>query len=108
LPLNKDLAGHNKYPATVAELQRIHAELCQFHKVKHIYYDLFLDHFYREYLVYFAYGEQTNSEKEKVETKKRSPLRISCQERMANLNVIAEGELAAFLAFWLSCFFLPH
>ena len=27
---------------------------------------------------------------------------------MADLNVIAEGELVAFLAFWLSRFFLPH
>jgi len=41
----------------VIELLRIHAGLCEFHKVKHIYYDLWLDHFYREYLVYFAYGE---------------------------------------------------
>ncbi|KAJ8422582.1 hypothetical protein Cgig2_007491 [Carnegiea gigantea] len=37
---NKDLTGHNKYPATVAKLLRIHTELCEFHKVKHIYYDL--------------------------------------------------------------------
>jgi len=58
------------------ELLRIHAELCEFHKVKHIYYDLWLDHFYREYLVYFAYGEQANSEKEKNEMKKKSPVRI--------------------------------
>ena len=27
---------------------------------------------------------------------------------MADLNVTAEGELAAFLAFWLSNFVLPH
>ncbi|KAJ8420265.1 hypothetical protein Cgig2_014313 [Carnegiea gigantea] len=97
LPQNKDLVDHNKYPAAIAELLRIHAELCEFHKAKHIYYDLWLDHFYQEYLMYFAYGEQTNSEKEKVETKKRSPLRSS-----------PEGELATFLAFWLSCFVLPH
>ena len=75
LPPNKDLADHNKYPAIVVELLHTHAELCKFHKVNHIYYDLWLDHFYREYLVYFAYGEQTNFKKEKVETKKRSPLR---------------------------------
>ncbi|KAJ8424737.1 hypothetical protein Cgig2_027770 [Carnegiea gigantea] len=67
-----------------------------------------LDHFYREYFVYFVHGEQTNSEKEKVETKKRSPPRILLQERMADLIVIAEVELAAFLAFWLSHFVLPH
>ena len=108
LPPNKDLANHDEYPATVIKLLRIHAELCKFHKVNHIYYDLWLDHFYREYLVYFAYGEQTNSEKEKFETKKNSPLRISRQERMPDLNVTAEGELAAFLVFWLSCFVLPH
>ncbi|KAJ8426820.1 hypothetical protein Cgig2_022601 [Carnegiea gigantea] len=99
LPQNKDLVGHNKYPTAVAELLRIHAELCEFHKAKHIYYDLWLDHFYQEYLMYFAYGEQTDSEKEKVETKKRSPLRISRQKQMENLKITAEGKLAAFLAF---------
>ena len=40
LPLNKDWADHNKYPTTIVELLHIHAELCEFHKVKHIYYDL--------------------------------------------------------------------
>ncbi|KAJ8423333.1 hypothetical protein Cgig2_021289 [Carnegiea gigantea] len=108
LPQNKDLVGQNKYPAAAAELLRIHAELCEFHKAKYIYYDLWLDHFYREYLVYFAYREQTDSEKENVETKKKSPLRISRQKRMTDLHIIAEGELAAFLAFWLSRFVLPH
>jgi len=54
--------------------------------------------------VYFAYGEQTDFEKEKVETKKRSPLRISRQKQIADLNITAEGELGAFLAFWLSRF----
>ncbi|KAJ8429201.1 LOW QUALITY PROTEIN: hypothetical protein Cgig2_032987 [Carnegiea gigantea] len=76
LPPNKDLTGHNKYPATVVEMLRIHAKLCRFHK--------------------------------KFETQKKSPLRISCQERIADLNVTAKGELPAFLAFWLSCFVLPH
>ena len=60
LPPNKGLICHIKYPATVVELLCIHAELCEFHKVKHIYYNHWLDHFYGEYLVYFAYGEQTN------------------------------------------------
>ncbi|KAJ8430318.1 hypothetical protein Cgig2_028774 [Carnegiea gigantea] len=41
----------------IAELLCIHAELCEFYKVKHIHYDLWLDHFYNEYFVYFAYGE---------------------------------------------------
>ena len=45
---NKDLVGHNKYPATLVKLLRIHAELCEFHKVNRIYYDLWLDPFYRE------------------------------------------------------------
>jgi len=40
LPRNKDLRGHNKYPTIVIELLRIYAELYEFHKVKHIYYDL--------------------------------------------------------------------
>ncbi|KAJ8427403.1 hypothetical protein Cgig2_030697 [Carnegiea gigantea] len=77
---NKDLTGHNKYPTTVAELLCIHAELCRFHKVNHVYDDHWLDHFYGEYLVYCTYGEQTNSEQEKFETKKKSPLHISRQE----------------------------
>jgi len=98
MPPKKDLIGHNKYPA----------KLYKFHNVDHIYCNLWPYHFYREYLVYFAYGEQMDSEKGKVDTKKRSPLCISRQERMANLNVVAEGELAAFLAFWLSNFVLPH
>ena len=37
---NKDLTGHNRYPATVVEMLHIHAELFRFHKVNHIYYDL--------------------------------------------------------------------
>ena len=78
--MNKDLADHNKYLATVVELLCIHTELCEFHKVKHIYYDIWLDHFYREYLVYFAYGEQTLFEKENTEANKRSRIHISYQE----------------------------
>ncbi|KAJ8432850.1 hypothetical protein Cgig2_024538 [Carnegiea gigantea] len=108
LPLNKDLAEHNKYPAAAVELLRIPTKLCKFYKVGHIYYDLWLDHFYREYLEYFAYEEHTYSEKGKVETKKRSPLCISRQKRMTDLNVIVECELAAFLAFCLSRPVLPH
>ena len=108
MPPNKDLASHNKYPTTVVELLCIHAEFYEFHKAEDIYYDLWLDHFYREYFVYFAYGEQTNSEKEKTEAKKRSPIRISRQDRIGKLNVIAKVELVAVLAFWLSHFVLPH
>ncbi|KAJ8430028.1 hypothetical protein Cgig2_010957 [Carnegiea gigantea] len=70
LPLNKDVADHNKYPTTVVKLLHIHAELCEFHKVKHIYYDLWLDHFYREYLVYFAYGEHMVLRKRKLRQRK--------------------------------------
>ncbi|KAJ8422646.1 LOW QUALITY PROTEIN: hypothetical protein Cgig2_030325 [Carnegiea gigantea] len=93
---NKDRADDNKYPATVVELLRIHAELCKFHNFGHSYYIIWLDHFYREYLVYFAYGEQTTSEKGKAEAKKRSPIRIYHQERMENLNVTAEVESLCF------------
>ena len=57
LSSNKDLTDHNKYPGIVTKLLRIHAELCKFHNVDHIYYDLCLDHFYGEYLVYFAFRE---------------------------------------------------
>ncbi|KAJ8439083.1 hypothetical protein Cgig2_009226 [Carnegiea gigantea] len=94
-----DLADHNKYPTAVVELLRIHAKLCEFHK---------LDHFYREYLVYFAYGEQADSAKEKSTVKKRSLVCISHQERMTNMSDITEGVLAAFLAFWLSYFVLSY
>ena len=59
-------------------------------------------------MVYFAYGEQTNFEKEKNEAKKRSPINVSRQKHIAKLNVTAEGKLVAFLAFWLSRFILPH
>ncbi|KAJ8438097.1 hypothetical protein Cgig2_015354 [Carnegiea gigantea] len=98
---------HDVEQIEVVELLQIHAELCESHKVKHIYYDLWLDHFYREYLVYFAYREQTDCEKEKFTAKKRSPTCITRQERMANLNVTKEGELIAFLAFSLCPFVLP-
>ena len=70
LCLNKDLADHNKYPATVVELLCIHAGLCKFHKVKHIHYDLWLDHFYKEYFVYFAYGELASLRKGKLRQRK--------------------------------------
>ena len=56
--------------------------------------------------MYFASGEQMNSKKWKVKTKKRSPLRISCRERMTDLSITAHGELATFLAFGLSHFIL--
>ncbi|KAJ8430765.1 LOW QUALITY PROTEIN: hypothetical protein Cgig2_017078 [Carnegiea gigantea] len=79
LHLKKGLAYHNKYPTAVVELLRIYAELCEFHK---------LDHFYREYLIYLAYEEQTDSEKQKFAAKKRSFVRISHEERIANLSVI--------------------
>ncbi|KAJ8426999.1 LOW QUALITY PROTEIN: hypothetical protein Cgig2_028204 [Carnegiea gigantea] len=99
LILNKDLAYHNKYLVVVVKLLCIHAELYEFHE---------LDHFYRKYLVYFVYREQTDSEKEKFAIKKRSPIHVSRQERMANLSVITEGELVTFLAFWLIRFILPY
>ncbi|KAJ8430056.1 hypothetical protein Cgig2_011591 [Carnegiea gigantea] len=101
LPLNKDLIDHNKYPAIVVELLCIYAVLWEFHKVKHIYCDFWLDHFYREYLVYFAYGEQTGSKKGKFEAKKRSSVCIFHQERMTYLSVTTD-------AFWLSHFVLPY
>ncbi|KAJ8430352.1 hypothetical protein Cgig2_020422 [Carnegiea gigantea] len=96
---NKELAYHNKYPTVVVELLRIHTELCEFHKVKP---------FLQRILGVFTSGEQTDYEKEKVKAKKRSLVHISHQEQMINLNVTAEGELAAFLSFWLSRFFLRH
>jgi len=80
LPPNKDLDDYNKYPATVVELLSIHAELCKFYNVGYIYFNLWLDHFYKEHLLYFVYREQTDSEKGNAKAKKRSPVHISRQK----------------------------
>ncbi|KAJ8430480.1 LOW QUALITY PROTEIN: hypothetical protein Cgig2_021726 [Carnegiea gigantea] len=70
LPPNKDLADDNKYTTTVVELLYIHVELCKFHNVGHIYYDLWLDHFYREYL---HMGNKRLLKKGKLRQRKGAP-----------------------------------
>jgi len=70
LPSNKDLTEHNKYPATVIELLRIHAELCEFHKVKHIYYDLWLDNFTENTWSTFHMGNKQTLRKRKTRRKR--------------------------------------
>ncbi|KAJ8436113.1 hypothetical protein Cgig2_017096 [Carnegiea gigantea] len=47
LPLNRDLADYSKYLAIVIGLLRINIKLCKFIRNKHIYYDLWMDHFYK-------------------------------------------------------------
>ena len=42
-------------------------------KVEHIYYDLWLNHFYTEYLAYYVYGEQTTLRKGKSRERKGVP-----------------------------------
>ncbi|KAJ8427015.1 LOW QUALITY PROTEIN: hypothetical protein Cgig2_013333 [Carnegiea gigantea] len=97
LPCNDLLCDPTKYPPTVAELLRIHAELCQFYKCDYVFCNK------RELaLVTREY------EGEWPKSKKNSPPQVSLTPCIVTLNVTREGELAAFIAFWLSHFVLPH
>ncbi|KAJ8433482.1 hypothetical protein Cgig2_004420 [Carnegiea gigantea] len=62
------------------------------------------DHFYR--------GESTLPAREyeggRPKSMKNSPPQVSSRACITTLNVAREGELAAFIAFWLSHFILPH
>ena len=91
-----------KFSPTVLELLHIHTELCGFHKSNHVYWNWWLDHFYRGELTWCAFG------KESERRTSSNPPRISQRERLSTLNVTNIGELAAFLAFWLSHFVLPY
>ncbi|KAJ8436511.1 hypothetical protein Cgig2_003209 [Carnegiea gigantea] len=102
LPPNEDLMDAEKFPPTVLELLRIHAELCRFHKSNHVYWNWWLDHFYRGQLTWGAFGRESERRTSS------NPPRISQRERLSTLNVTNIGELAAFLAFWLSRFVLPY
>ena len=73
LPPNKDLTSHDKYPAAVIELLRIYAELCEFHKVKHIYYDLYLGHFIQNMWSTLHMGNKQTLKKRKTRCKKGAP-----------------------------------
>jgi len=65
-------------------------------------------HFYRGCLLYFAFGEESDSNNEKARIRKGNPPSISRQKHMTKLNVSNEAELTAFLSFWLSRFVLPY
>jgi len=64
------------------------------------------------WLDYFYRGELTLIAKEykggQLKSKKNSPLQVSSRPCITTLYVTREEELAAFLAFWLSRFALPH
>ena len=59
-------------------------------------------------MLYFAFGEESDSNNEKAKIRKGNPPSISHQKHMTKLNVSNEVELAAFLSFWLSRFVLPY
>ncbi|KAJ8430764.1 hypothetical protein Cgig2_017077 [Carnegiea gigantea] len=108
LPLSKALADQNKYLAAIVEQLCIHAELYEFHIVKHIYHNLWLDHFYREYLMYSIIRIKKDSEKEKFTAKKKEPCSHFPSRANGKLECHKGGEHAAFLAFWLSYFVSPY
>ncbi|CAN6552507.1 unnamed protein product [Malus baccata var. baccata] len=99
IPPNGDLCKKEAYPSTLPELLRIHSQLCKFYGQKHIFWNQWLDHFYRGKIVYAGYGEknQRMSPNEQKIFKARGIL----------LEVTKEGALAAFLVFWLCRFVLP-
>ena len=91
LPPNEDLMDAEKFSPTVLELLRIHAELCRFHKSNHVYWNWWLDHFYRGELTWCAFG------KESERRTSSNPPRISQRERLSTLNVTNIGSL---LRYW--------
>jgi len=104
LPRSDILCDPTKYPSIVTELLRIHVELCRFHKREYIFCNCWLDHVYRGELTLAA----TEYEGGQPKSKKDSPPQVSSRPRMTMSNVTREGELAAFITFWLSHFVLPH
>lgn len=99
IPENKEMHLVGPYPSTSTELLCIHSQLCESYKQTFIRWEEWITHFYRGKLLYVAYGENAQQvshvQRDKF-TRSRSILKIS-----------KEGELAAFLAFWLSRFVLP-
>ncbi|KAJ8423786.1 LOW QUALITY PROTEIN: hypothetical protein Cgig2_023108 [Carnegiea gigantea] len=91
-PRNDLLCDPTKYLPTVVELLRIHAELCHFNKCDYVFYNWWLDHFYRGELSLVSGQNQ----------RKNSPPQVSSRPCISILKVTREGELAAFIAFWLS------
>ncbi|CAN6711811.1 unnamed protein product [Malus baccata var. baccata] len=89
IPPNGDLCKKETYPSTFPELLRIHSQLCKFYGQKQIFWNQWLDHFYRGKIVYAGYGEknQRMSPNEQKIVKARGILQ----------EVTKEGALATFL-----------
>jgi len=58
LPHNEDLMDAEKFSLVVLELLRTHAKLCCFHKSNHVYWNWWLDHFYRGEVTWGAFGKE--------------------------------------------------
>jgi len=92
----------DKFSLVVLKLLRTHVELYRFHKSNHVYWNWWLDHFYRGEVTWGAFGKE--SEKRTMS----GPPRIAQRDRPSTLSITNIGELVAFLAFWLSRFVLPY
>ncbi|CAN6700225.1 unnamed protein product [Malus baccata var. baccata] len=58
IPPNHDPCKKKAYPSTFPELLRIHSQLCKFYGQKQIFWNQWLDHFYRGKIIYASYGEK--------------------------------------------------
>ena len=90
IPTNKELRRNGAYPSTVAELLRIHSELCESLGKKYVTWENWLAHFYRGKIMFSTSGHK---KRESWMQQKKTSL---------GLEISKEGELAAFLSFWLS------
>lgn len=97
IPVNKELQPTDSN--TLADLLRIHSELCVSHSRNHILWDQWLAYFYRGRILYAAFGE-SKYRRDRVQPEKFMYRKVAS-------DITKEVELAAFLAFWLSRFVLP-
>ncbi|CAB4282678.1 unnamed protein product [Prunus armeniaca] len=96
IPLNEELCREDFYHSSVGELLRIHAQLHIFHQKGQVYHNHWAEHFFRREAIYGATSNGKNVIPKQVAEARKLPLNIS-----------HEGQLAAFLAFWLSHFVMP-